>query len=60
MKTNLLKTSAADLALPITNAIGTPILHFAGEATHSHYYSTVHGAIESGWREAKRIIDLYK
>lgn len=36
-----------------------PIVHFAGEATHDHYYSTVHGAIETGWREAKRIADLY-
>lgn len=59
-KTDLLKTSAADLAAPIRNALGVPILHFAGEATHDHYYSTVHGAVESGWREAKRITDLYK
>ena len=29
---------------------------FAGEATSLHHYSTVHGAIESGWREADRII----
>ena len=29
---------------------------FAGEATSSKHYSTVHGAIESGWREADRII----
>jgi monoamine oxidase len=36
------------------------VLLFAGEATHSSYYSTVHGAIESGWREAERIIELYK
>ncbi len=31
-------------------------LRFAGEATHPHYFSTVHGAIESGWREAEKII----
>ena len=31
-------------------------LLFAGEATHEKYFSTVHGAIESGWREADRII----
>ena len=31
-------------------------LLFAGEATHSKYFSTVHGAIESGWREADRVI----
>lgn len=33
---------------------------FAGEATHDHYYSTVHGAIESGWREADRILNTLK
>lgn len=60
LKTDLLKTSAAQLAIPITNALGQPILQFAGEATNDHYYSTVHGAIEAGWREAKRITDFYK
>ena len=29
---------------------------FAGEATHEKFFSTVHGAIESGLREAQRII----
>uniref|UniRef100_A0A8C5H3A2 Peroxisomal N(1)-acetyl-spermine/spermidine oxidase-like n=1 Tax=Gouania willdenowi TaxID=441366 RepID=A0A8C5H3A2_GOUWI len=29
---------------------------FAGEATHPCFYSTVHGAILTGWREADRII----
>ena len=32
---------------------------FAGEATHNHFFSTVHGAILSGYREADRIIDIY-
>lgn len=32
---------------------------FAGEATNPHHFSTVHGAIESGWREADRLIQLY-
>lgn len=36
-----------------------PIVMFAGEATHPHYFSTVHGAIESGFREANRLIDIY-
>ncbi|PSN36046.1 Peroxisomal N(1)-acetyl-spermine/spermidine oxidase [Blattella germanica] len=35
------------------------VLLFAGEATHSTHFSTVHGAIETGWREAERIIKLY-
>ncbi|XP_043478885.1 spermine oxidase-like isoform X2 [Leptopilina heterotoma] len=36
-----------------------PRILFAGEATHSHFFSTVHGAIESGFREADRLIKLY-
>ncbi|EDW08294.2 spermine oxidase isoform X1 [Drosophila mojavensis] len=37
-----------------------PVLFFAGEATSSDHYSTVHGAIESGIREAERIISFYR
>ena len=33
---------------------------FAGEATHSSFYSTTHGALLSGIREADRIIELYR
>lgn len=36
------------------------ILLFAGEATHSHYFSTVHGAIETGYRESDRILNIYR
>ncbi|KAM8711412.1 hypothetical protein ACLKA7_000535 [Drosophila subpalustris] len=36
-----------------------PIVLFAGEATSEHYYSTVHGAVEAGWREAQRLADFY-
>ncbi|XP_075166428.1 spermine oxidase-like [Haematobia irritans] len=36
-----------------------PILLFAGEATSMHHYSTVHGAVESGHREANRLIYYY-
>ncbi|KAF5283915.1 hypothetical protein FQR65_LT13676 [Abscondita terminalis] len=36
-----------------------PTLLFAGEATHPYHYATVHGAIESGFREADRIIKFY-
>uniref|UniRef100_A0A1A9VI93 Amine oxidase domain-containing protein n=1 Tax=Glossina austeni TaxID=7395 RepID=A0A1A9VI93_GLOAU len=36
-----------------------PVVQFAGEATSSHYFSTVHGAVESGFREADRILQYY-
>ena len=39
------------LAEPVSNLL------FAGEATHEKYFSTVHGAIETGYREADRILN---
>ncbi|XP_060625311.2 peroxisomal N(1)-acetyl-spermine/spermidine oxidase [Anolis sagrei] len=36
-----------------------PGLLFAGEATHRTFYSTTHGALLSGWREANRLIHIY-
>ncbi|XP_051172008.1 spermine oxidase-like [Leptopilina boulardi] len=36
-----------------------PIILFAGEATSTNHLATVHGAIETGWREAQRIIQHY-
>lgn len=33
---------------------------FAGEATHPTFYSTLHGAIESGQREANRCIEFLR
>ena len=32
---------------------------FAGEATHPDLFATVRGAIYSGYREARRLIELY-
>ena len=43
--------SPAILAEPVGRLL------WAGEATHSTYFSTVHGAVESGRREAERIIN---
>lgn len=55
VKTN---SSALQLSQPIMKK-GKPIILFGGEATNKHYFSTVHGAIGSGWREAERLINLY-
>ncbi|BET01714.1 Flavin containing amine oxidoreductase [Nesidiocoris tenuis] len=47
------------LCTPVANAGGKPAIFFAGEATSKRDFSTAHGAIESGWREARRIIEIY-
>ncbi|XP_055628086.1 spermine oxidase-like isoform X2 [Toxorhynchites rutilus septentrionalis] len=60
MVSDSLNAKAADLAIPLVDSSGNPVVQFAGEATHPEYYSTVQGAIGSGWREAERIIELYK
>ncbi|KAJ1521197.1 hypothetical protein ONE63_002887 [Megalurothrips usitatus] len=54
-----LEASASQLAAPVVNSRGEEELLFAGEATHEHYFSTVHGAIETGWREADRILTYF-
>jgi hypothetical protein len=34
-----------------------PVILLAGEATHKHYFSTTHGAYETGQAQAKVILD---
>ncbi|XP_028833829.1 spermine oxidase [Denticeps clupeoides] len=47
--------------LPYANSTKAPPLQvlFAGEATHRKYYSTTHGALLSGQREASRLLEMY-
>uniref|UniRef100_A0A1A9V0F8 Amine oxidase domain-containing protein n=1 Tax=Glossina austeni TaxID=7395 RepID=A0A1A9V0F8_GLOAU len=58
--TDELRTGAWDLAAPLIDEEGKPIVQFAGEATNSHHFGTAHGATESGWREADRLINYYQ
>lgn len=48
-----------DLANPLKNSAGKDVVLFAGEATNAHRYGCVHGAIETGWREADRLLKTY-
>lgn len=59
LKADAVNASTSILAEPILDSNSKPLIQFAGEATNDDYYSTVHGAVESGFREAQRIIDLY-
>ena len=52
-KVGQLSGDRRSLAAPVTNK-----LFFAGEATHSNYFATVHGAYESGIRAAKQLLAL--
>jgi len=48
------------LAMPWPNKPAGPLILFAGEGTHQRFYGTTHGALMTGVREAKRILELYK
>jgi monoamine oxidase len=49
-----------DLAKPISNINGKPLILFAGEATDDRFPGNSHGAITSGWRVADEIIEFYR
>ncbi|XP_076240619.1 peroxisomal N(1)-acetyl-spermine/spermidine oxidase [Calliopsis andreniformis] len=59
METARTNSSMSQLSEPIMK-MGKPVILFAGEGTDKHHFSTVHGAIGAGWREAERLINLYR
>ncbi|XP_031639336.1 spermine oxidase-like [Contarinia nasturtii] len=60
LKAEALETNNRQLAEPINDSNGKPVIQFAGEATSPKYFSNVHGAVDAGWRDAERLINLYK
>ncbi|XP_064630026.1 spermine oxidase-like [Lineus longissimus] len=44
---------------PLVNINGKPNVLFAGEATHTSFYSSTHGALLTGQREAETIVNYY-
>ncbi|XP_001983856.2 spermine oxidase [Drosophila grimshawi] len=57
--TDELRTGPWDLETPLLDADGMPLVQFAGEASSKTHFSSVHGATETGWREADRLNDYY-
>jgi spermine oxidase len=55
-------TRIEDIMEPILdrNNLNTPRIQFAGEATHSEQHSSMHGAYNSGRREAARLNSFYE
>lgn len=48
-----------ELAKPLKSRSGKLVVLFAGEATHPRFYSTTHGALLTGYREANRLVKIY-
>lgn len=59
VEADALKVSNVDLAEPLLGVNQRPVIQFAGEATNERHIASVHGAIESGWREADLLIKFY-
>lgn len=51
---------AIELSEPLYHPNKFPVVCFAGEATSHHRHSDCHGAVESGFREADRLIASFK
>ncbi|XP_021363383.1 spermine oxidase-like isoform X2 [Mizuhopecten yessoensis] len=49
-------TDITTLSEPLYNPDRKPVVLFAGEATHVQWRSTTHGALDSGKREANRLV----
>lgn len=45
------------MGTPLKNKFGQEIIYFVGEATHPTMFSTVHGALETGWEAADKIFE---
>ncbi|KAJ2942393.1 hypothetical protein O0L34_g15997 [Tuta absoluta] len=45
------------LASPLLDVTGKPRVSFAGEATNTTHFSTVHGAVDTGVKEATRLLN---
>ncbi|KAI5636663.1 flavin containing amine oxidoreductase domain-containing protein [Phthorimaea operculella] len=50
-------TARADLEAPLMDKAGKLRVLFAGEGSHASQYATVHGAADTGRREAMRLLD---
>ena len=44
----------------VNKCVDCPLIMFGGEASDRDFYSTTHGAMRSGQREAQRLIDYYQ